>query len=68
VATVILGHTNMREGLRVDPIIDGCPPLWDPVPDWGPVTCRLPDIAVGNALTLFAAGRRVELLHPGGPW
>jgi cyclase len=27
--TVILGHTHMREGLRVDPIIDGCPPLWD---------------------------------------
>ena len=29
------GHPNMREGLRGDPVIDGCPPLWDPVPDWG---------------------------------
>ena len=45
--TVLIGHTSMREGLRVDPVIDGCPPLWDPVPDWGPVTRRLPDITVG---------------------
>jgi cyclase len=66
-ATVILGHTQMREGLRVDPIIDGCPPLWDPVPDWGPVTRRLPDIAVGAGLTLHPGGRRVELRHPGRP-
>jgi cyclase len=65
--TVILGHANMREGLRVDPIIDGCPPLWDPVPDWGPVTRRLPDIAVGDQLTLHVGGRRVDLAHPGGP-
>jgi len=65
--TVILGHTHMREGLRVDPIIDGCPPLWDPVPDWGPVSRRLPEITVGASLTLHVGGRRVELLHPGGP-
>ncbi len=66
-ATVILGHTRMREGLRVDPIIDGCPPLWDPVPDWGPVTRRLPDISVGSSLTLHVGERRVDVLHPGGP-
>jgi cyclase len=66
-ATVILGHTHMREGLRVDPIIDGCPPVWHPVPDWGPVTRRLPDIAVGASLTVHVGDRRVELLHPGGP-
>ena len=65
--TVICGHTHMREGLRVDPIIDGCPPLWDPVPDWGPVTRRLPDIAIGAAVTVHVAGRQVELLHPGRP-
>jgi cyclase len=65
--TVILGHTHMRQGLRVDPIIDGCPPLWDPVPDWGPVSRRLPEISVGASLTLHVGGRRVELLHPGGP-
>lgn len=66
-STVILGHTQMREGLRVDLVIDGCPPLWDPVPDWGPVARRLPDISVGGALTLHIGERRVDLLHPGGP-
>jgi cyclase len=65
--TVIVGHAHMREGLRVDPIIDGCPPFWSPVPDWGPVERRLPDVAVDSALTLHAGGRRVRLLHPGGP-
>lgn len=66
-ATVLLGHAHMREGLRVDPIIDGCPPVWDPVPDWGPVTRRLPDITVDSALTVHIGERQVQLLHPGGP-
>ena len=46
-AAVLVGHERMREGLREDPVIDGCPPFWDPVPDWGPVVRRLPDITVG---------------------
>lgn len=65
--TVLLGHPHMREGLRVDPVIDGCPPLWDPVPDWGPVTRRLPEVTVAAALTVHLGDRRVDILHPGGP-
>jgi cyclase len=68
-STVLFGHTLMREALRVDPIIDGCPPVWSPVPDWGPVERRLPDVAIdaGATTTLFVGERRVELRHPGGP-
>ena len=66
-STVLFGHTLMREGLRVDPIIDGCPPAWSPVPDWGPVVRRLPDITVESAQALYVGERRVELRHPGGP-
>jgi cyclase len=66
-ATVLFGHTHMREALRVDPLIDGCPPAWQPVPDWGPVQRRLPDVAVEAKQTLHVGGRRVELMHPGGP-
>jgi len=65
--TVLIGQENMREGLRVDPIIDGCPPFWEPVPDWGAVTRRLPDLAVDRALTVHLGDRRVDLRHPGGP-
>jgi cyclase len=65
--TVLIGHELMREGLRQDLVIDGCPPFWEPVPDWGPVVRRLPDITVRSSLTLHVGGRRVELLHPGGP-
>jgi cyclase len=64
---VLVGHERMREGLRQDPVIDGCPPFWDPVPDWGPVVRRLPDITVRSSLTVHVGNRRVELLHPGGP-
>ncbi|MER7009029.1 MBL fold metallo-hydrolase [Dactylosporangium sp. NPDC000555] len=60
-------HRYMREGLRTDPIIDGCPPFWQPVPDWGDVTRRLPDVAVRDRLTVYAGDTRIELLHPGGP-
>jgi cyclase len=65
--TVLFGHTHMREALRVDPLIDGCPPAWQPVPDWGPVQRRLPDVAVEAKQTLYIGDRRVELMHPGGP-
>ena len=64
---VLVGHERMREGLRDDPVIDGCPPFWDPVPDWGPVVRRLPDITVSSSLTVHVGSRRVELMHPGGP-
>lgn len=66
-ATVLIGQRHMREGLAVDPVIDGCPPFWQPVPDWGAITRRLPDIAVADRLTVHVGRFRVDLLHPGGP-
>ena len=62
---MIIGHTAMRSGLLADTIIDGCPPVWTPVPDWGPVTRRVPSIAVADRLTIFAGTRPIELHHPG---
>jgi cyclase len=63
--TVLIGHRAMREGLLADPIIDGCPPVWTPVPSWGRVTRRVPAIAVHDTLTVFNGSRRIELHHPG---
>lgn len=65
--TVLIGHQAMREGLLADPIIDGCPPVWSPVPDWGAVTRRVPAIAVRDMVTVFSGRRRIELHHPGYP-
>jgi cyclase len=64
---VIIGHEAMRAGLLADTIIDGCPPVWTPVPDWGPVTRRVPSIIVRDCLTIYAGTRRIELHHPGYP-
>jgi cyclase len=63
--TVIIGQAAMRAGLLADTIIDGCPPVWTPVPDWGPVTKRVPSIAVHDRLTVYAGARTIELHHPG---
>lgn len=63
--TTIIGHELMRAGLAVDPLIDGCPPLWSPVPDWGDVTRRLPTVVFTTALTLHSGDRRLEVAHPG---
>ena len=46
-------------------IIDGCPPIWSPVPDWGAVSRRLPTVTVSDQVTLFAGERRIEVRHPG---
>ena len=63
--TVVFGHAAMREALLVDPIIDGCPPVWAPVPDWGQVTRRPPTVVFGSELTVHVGTHRVELRHPG---
>jgi cyclase len=63
--TVIVGHPATRAGLLADTIIDGCPPAWTPVPDWGPVTKRIPSVTVDDHLTIHAGDRPIEVLHPG---
>jgi cyclase len=65
--TVIIGHEAMRAGLLADPLIDGCPPVWAPVPQWGPITRRVPQVAVRDSVTVFNGSRRVDLRHPGYP-
>ncbi|MEU8825213.1 MBL fold metallo-hydrolase [Streptomyces sp. NPDC048636] len=64
--TVIIGHENTREALLEDTVIDGCPPFWNPVPDWGHVTRRPPLVTTRDGLTLHHGGHRIEVCHPGG--
>jgi cyclase len=61
----IVAHDGTREAIRNDVIIDGCPPFWSPVPDWGAVSRRLPTITVADGLDLFAGERRIEVRYPG---
>lgn len=66
-SALLVGHERMRAELLADTIIDGCPPAWEPLPEWGAVTKRVPDVVLRSDLTVFAGGRRVELMHPGYP-
>ncbi|MGC7094680.1 MBL fold metallo-hydrolase [Amycolatopsis lurida] len=64
-STVLIGHEAMRAALAVDPLIEYCPPVWEPRPDWGPVTRRLPDLTMTTDLVVHNGNRRIELHHPG---
>lgn len=66
-SAVLFGHPHMREQLLGDFVIDtgrGVP-FWEPVPEWGAVTKRVPDATVERDVTLHAGTRRVEVRHPG---
>lgn len=64
-STTLFGHPNMRAGLAVDPVIEACPPVWQPVPDWGAPRRRLPDVTIAHGATVHVGDRVVELHHPG---
>lgn len=65
-STVLFGHEQMRSHLLADFLLEsGCPEFWSPVPEWGAVTRRVPDVTIRSDLTIFSGDRRVELLHPG---
>lgn len=66
-STLIVGHPNTRSGIIADPVIDGCPPFWDPVPDWGAVVRRPPTLTTTTSVTVHVGDRRVEVHHPGHP-
>jgi cyclase len=65
VETALIGHETMRSNLLADRLIDGCPPHWHPVPDWGAVSRRVPTIVTRTDLTVHSGDRRVDLIHPG---
>lgn len=64
---VLIGHEGTRHGIRADPVIDGCPPVFAPVPDWGAVVRRVPSVTFRRDLTVWTGDRRIDLLHPGHP-
>jgi cyclase len=65
--TTLIGHELMRDGLAADPVIDGCPPFWEPVPDWGEVERRLPDVTIADSAVVHLGSRAVGIHHPGRP-
>jgi cyclase len=62
---VIIGHGNTRRSMESDSIIGVRARAWEPVPDWGAVTLRLPSITVSDGVTIHTGDRRIEVLHPG---
>lgn len=63
----VLAHERCREELSRDTLLENPPPLWEPVPDWGDVSLRLPDITFTDTLQLWSGDRRLVVEHVGVP-
>ncbi|XRQ08597.1 MBL fold metallo-hydrolase [Actinomadura welshii] len=63
--TCLIGHHEMREAALADQTLESFPPYWSPVPDFGDLHRRVPDLTVGSGLSLHIGGRQVEIAHPG---
>lgn len=61
----LIGHPTMADHLAADLLIDGCPPIWEPVPDWGVAGRRVPTTLVADRASYELGGHQVELMHPG---
>ncbi len=61
----LIGHPKMRAVLAVDPFIEACPPVWEPVPEWGAEHRRLPELTVATSTTVHLGDREVEIRHLG---
>lgn len=64
-SAVIIGHEHTREGMLAEGVRTANMPIWSPKPDWGGMPVRPPTVVVRDGLTLFEAGHRIELHHPG---
>ncbi|MEF2978961.1 MBL fold metallo-hydrolase [Subtercola sp. YIM 133946] len=63
--TSVIGHHRMREGLLAEHTLETFPPYWEPKPDFGDLTKRVPDLTVDSDAAVHLGGRHVELHHPG---
>lgn len=64
-ATAVIGHHRMREGLLAEHTLETFPPYWEPKPDFGDLTKRVPDLTIDSGASVHLGGRHVELHHPG---
>jgi len=67
VGASVLAHERCREELRADTLLADPPALWDPVPDWGGVSLRLPDVTFADRVRLWSGERELVVEHVGVP-
>ena len=64
-STCVIGHERMRVGFLEDRTLENFPAFWSPVPDFGVLTRRPPNLTITSSATIHLAERRVDILHPG---
>jgi cyclase len=65
---VVIGHEICRDEVLSDRVrAPGGPPLWSPMPDWGDLAIRPPEVTFAQHLTLYSGSLRVDLVHTGVP-
>lgn len=63
----VLAHVNCRSEMRADRLLEDAPRIFSPVPDWGGLTMRLPDVTFDHGVDLWCGDRRLRVEHVGRP-
>jgi cyclase len=64
-STVIVGHTNTRQGMLQDFLLENTPPVWSPTPNWEIDAIRPPDLTFTSSVSVHAGAEEIVLRHPG---
>jgi len=64
---VVVGHQRCREHLLADWLLAHTPPLWQPMPEWGPLQVRPPEVTFTDTMTLWLDDAQIRLDAVGGP-
>ncbi|GAB3908771.1 MBL fold metallo-hydrolase [Kibdelosporangium lantanae] len=63
--TVIVGHTNTRQGVLDDFLLRNTPPVWSPTPNWEITELRPPTLTFSSSVSVYAGTTEIVLRHPG---
>jgi cyclase len=64
---VVVGHDECRTGVLDDSVLDGLPPVFEPMPRWGAVRKAPPTLTFADRLTLWLDDLEVDVRHAGAP-
>lgn len=64
---VVVGHERCREELLADRLLADPPQVFEPVPNWGPLQVRPPELTFASSMTLWLDDLEIRLDAAGEP-
>ncbi|HEV2378111.1 MAG TPA: MBL fold metallo-hydrolase [Streptosporangiaceae bacterium] len=64
---IVVGHELCRTAIQRDTLLAEPPRVFEPVPDWGPLRLRPPELTFTDTMTLWLDDREIQLDAVGRP-